>query len=544
MTKRNLLIIIGVLVVVCAAVGVYMYMDAQEIKRIALEKKIRRETLIMAFDELPQTLNPLFEQNSAGLTLLDPIFDGLSKRSGKSVRDYRNGLAIDFIQDDKKHNIFVVELDPDKRWHDAPDHRVTSRDVRFTYECIVNENNASPLRGRINQLIKRIDIVDKFTLRVVFKEDISVHVVRDLLDFKIIPATYYGKAMSVDLRDDAVAQEFAKRPVGTGIFGFQDWQGNKIRYSLIGEPEVEEETEEGTVGQTDVVIRTIETVLVHDLEKQVRMLMDGKIDIILETSPELHEMMDGGGLEHAEYIPLHFYAIAFNTESPKFSNLLVRQAISRAINKVELAQQVGSGNVGGFINKSPFPHNDDRRYSKFRDLLPFNLKQAKRLLKKKRPFSASLIYQDDASKTMERLAGKLALMISELGITVESKGIGMAFDTQLANKTFELALVRHSGFTDGYNIAHLYRSGSSRNITGIGSKKLDRLLDQWENSAFWETRLPAAKKLHRLLLELSPYTYLFSLPTRAYYSPRLENVTIVDPNALLGSVGEWTAVPE
>ncbi len=209
-----------------------------------------------------------------------------------------------------------------------------------------------------------------------------------------------------------------------------------------------------------------------------------------------------------------------------------------------MAKAIRSDEVANYVNIGPFAHNDDKRYAKFTDLLSFNLPEAKKLLQKNGSFSTTLIYQDDASKTMERLASKLALMIGEIGITVEKKGLGMAFDTQLTNKNFEMALIRQSGFTDGYNIANLYRSNSPQNITGINSQRLDGLLDEWENSAFWEQRLPAAKKLHQMLLDISPYTYLFSLPTSAYYSPRLSDVVIVDPNSLLGSVSNWKIIPE
>jgi peptide/nickel transport system substrate-binding protein len=544
MSKRNT--IIGLIViVVLAVVGIYYYLDIQEKKRIAIEKKIRQETLIVAFNELPDSLNPLFEQNAAGLTLLDPLFDGLANRSGQEAREYVNGLATDFVQDEKNRNVFLVELDQDKRWHDGPEHMVTARDVRFTVECIKNPNNRSPIRGRIDQLIETVDIVDNFTVRIVFKENISVHVVRDLLGFKIIPTQYYGKPMSLDLRSDPVAQEFARKPVGTGPYKFKDWTGNSIVFSSVREQpaaEMEEVSEQGLAKQS--FIHTIEASLVHDQEKQVRMMIDGKLDLILETSPNLHAMLDEQGLKHADYIPLHFYTLAFNTISPVFSDKAVRQAVAKSINKVELAQQVRNGDVSEYINLGPFAHNDDKRYQKFDDLQAFNLDAAKKLMKGKKSFKATLIYQDDASKTMERLASKTALQLEAVGGTIETKGLGMAFDTQITNKNFEMALVRHSGFTDGYNIARFYRSDSPANITSVASEQLNKSLDAWENSAFWEQRLPAAKQLHEMISDLSPYVFLFSLPTSAYHSARLDNVMIVDPNALLGSVQEWVVMPE
>lgn len=544
MSKRN--VIIGLIVVVAlAVVGIYYYYSVQEKKRLAIEKKNRQETLIVAFNEMPDSLNPLFEQNAAGLTLLDPLFDGLANRSGQEAREYVNGLATDFIQDEQQRNVYLVELDQKRRWHDSPDHMVTARDVRFTVECIKNPNNRSPLRGRIEQLIDTVDIVDNFTVKIVFKESISVHVVRDLLGFKIIPTQYYGKPIALDLRNDPVAQEFARKPVGTGPYKFKEWTGNSIFFTSVREQtpaEMEDVSDQGLAKQS--FIRTIEATLVHDQEKQVRMMIDGKLDLILETSPNLHAMLDEQGLKHADYVPLHFYALAFNTITPVFSDKTVRQAVAKAINKVELAQQARSGDVTGYINLGPFPQNDDKRYQKFEDLQAFDLEAAKKLMKGKKSFKATLIYQDDASKTMERLAAKTALQLEAIGGTIESKALGMAFDTQISNKNFELALVRHSGFTDGYNISRFYRSDSPSNITSVASNQLDKALDAWENSAFWEQRLPAAKQLHDMISDLSPYVYLFSLPTSAYHSARLDNVMIVDPNALLGSVQEWIVMPE
>ncbi|MCG8339388.1 MAG: ABC transporter substrate-binding protein [Proteobacteria bacterium] len=543
MSKRNM-IIGGVAVLIVAAIGLFYYLDVQEKKRLAIERKIRQETLIVAFNQMPDTLNPLYEQNAAGLTLLDPLFDGLANRSGREPREYIDGLATDFIQDEKNRNIFIVELDQEKRWHDDPEHMVTARDVRFTVECIKNPNNRSPLRGRINQLIDRVDIVDNFTVRIVFKENISIHVVRDLLAFKIIPTQYYGKPMSLDLRSDPVAQEFARKPIGTGPYKFDEWTGNTLRFTStkaeVGTGE-EEVSEQGLAKES--IIRTIEATLVHDQEKQVRMMIDGKLDLILETSPNLHAMLDEKGLKHANYIPLHFYAIAFNTISPKFSNKKVRQAVAKAVNKLELAQQVRSGEVEEYLNLGPFAHNDDKRYQSFKDMQKFDLKAAKKLMRRNKGFNTTLIFQDDASKTMERLASKAALQLEEIGIKVETKGLGLAFDTQIQNKNFEMALVRHSGFTDGYNIARFYRSDSPSNITSVSSERLNKILDSWENSAFWEQRLPAAKTMHAMISDMSPYVFLMSLPTSAYHSARLDNVMIFDPNALLGSVEEWVVLP-
>ena len=59
--------------------------------------------LIIAVDDQPDTLNPIFEQNPTGVALIDPLFDGLFNRTGERIGEYENGLALDIIQDEKDH---------------------------------------------------------------------------------------------------------------------------------------------------------------------------------------------------------------------------------------------------------------------------------------------------------------------------------------------------------------------------------------------------------------------------------------------------------
>ncbi len=540
-SKKKIIIIVAVLLI-CLVAGFFVYKNKQE--------KQRNETLITAFDKLPQTLNPLYEQNSSGLILLDTIFDGITNRSGLRINDYQYGVALDLFQSENDPKLYTVELDTSIKWHDYTEenkHTLTTKDVRFTYECIMEESNNSPLRGRISKLIDRIEIVNDSELKIFFKEAISPNKVGWLLPFKIIPATYYGKAMGAKLRTDAVAQEFAKNPIGTGKYRIEEWKGNSIVLVKAWDEEIKPPTDSQPAPESSEVVKgqkinRIEVVLVHDLEKQARMLIDGKIDLVFESDPDLHKMLDGSGLRHEKYVPRHFYAIAINTKSEKFSDIQVRKALALSIDKEQLAQLVTSTNGSDYVNKGPFPHNDDKRYKKFREKYPLDIAKARLILDKVGDFKATLIYPEEQFSTMERIASKISQMASEAGITVEQKALGMAFSNQLAQKNYDLALVKHSGFTDGYNISHLYLSGSEQNITGVASETLDGALKKWENTAFWIERLPLAKIVHKKIGELCPYVYLFSLPSSAYYSPKLANVKIIDPSSLFGSVSNWRIV--
>ncbi|MCP3925096.1 MAG: ABC transporter substrate-binding protein [Desulfobacterales bacterium] len=531
-SKKKLIIIVSALVV-CLIAGFFVYKSKQG--------DIRYTTLITAFTEMPQTLNPVFDQNSTGLILVNAVFDGITNRSGIRKDDFRFGIANDLAQDENNPKLYTIEINTDLKWHDYTEenkHTVSAKDVRFTYECIMEKENNSPLRARMSKLIDRLEVESDSEIKIYFKEAISPNKVGWLLPFKIIPRTYFGKAMSTNLRTDTVAQDFAKMPIGSGRYKMEEWKGGTILLSSFAKVAVEIEGEEVTVVKGKKVER-IQATLVQDVQKQSKMLIDGTIDLVFDSDPDLHKMLDEKGLKHENYVPLHFYALAFNTTKEPFDDKMIRRAVSMSIDKGEVTKQLIPENHQGYVNYGPFPHNDDKRYKQFKRYLKHDVNKARKILDDFGSFTATLIYPEEEAGRMQRVAAKITQMASDVGIKINSKAIGLAYKTQLQQKNYELALVKHSGFSDGYNIASLYTSNNPQNITGLALPKLDKVLDKWQNTAFWDERLPLAKIVHKQILNHSPYVYLFSLPTSAYYTPRLTNVKITDPAALLSSVHTW-----
>jgi peptide/nickel transport system substrate-binding protein len=532
-SKKKLIIIISLLVV-CLIAGFFVYQSKQG--------DIRSTTLITAFTEMPQTLNPIFDQNSTGLILGNVVFDGITNRSGIRKDDFRFGIANDILQDETNPKLYTIEVNTDLKWHDYTEenkHTVSAKDVRFTYECIMEKENNSPLRARISKLIDRLEVESDSEIKIYFKEAISPNKVAWLLPFKIIPRTYFGKAMSTNLRTDAVAQEFGKMPIGSGKYNVDEWKGGTIllkEFALNVEAVDGEEKKAVIKGKK---VERIQATLVQDVQKQAKMLIDGTIDLVLDSDPDLHKMLDEKGLKKEKYVPLHFYALAFNTTKEPFDDKMIRRAISMSIDKEEITKVVVSDNAQAYVNYGPFPHNDDKRYKKFKRYLKHDVSKARKILDDFGAFTATMIYPEEEAGRMQRVAAQITKMLSDVGITINSKALGLAYKTQLQQKNYELALVKHSGFSDGYNIAGLYTSNNPQNITGLKLPKLDKVLDRWQNTAFWAERLPLAKIVHKEILNQSPYVFLFSLPTSAYFTPRLTSVTINDPHALLSSVHSW-----
>lgn len=538
MNKNMKLGLAGLLVLIVAVVGFVMYKQKQHEELVA--KIERKGNVIVALTELPETLNPVLASSDSATTLNNLLFDGLTNLSGERIDHFQYGAAMELIQDGKDLSIYHVTVNTDKTWHDDPNHKLSAADVLHTYECIINEENDSPLRGRISRLIEGVEVLDDAHLTIDFKEAIAPARVGWVLPFKLIPATYKGQPMGKNLKTDTVAQEFSKAPVGTGRWAFVKWEGNDIVFEDTQAEALNlEEATKATLAGLDSV-RNLTFTQVRDREKQAKLLLDGNIDLVLNSDPDLHQKLSDAGLQHADYVPHYFYALAFNTAKAPFDSADVRRGVAMSIDKADVASAVWSQEPEKFVNHGPFPHNSERQYENFEEMNPFKPGVAKKMLKKAEGTAATLIYPEEASGMMERFAGKVVQFVNEAGLQVEPKGLGRAFETQLSNGNFDVALVRHSGFTQGYDISPLFHSESSKNISGWGQPRFDKTLIAWRDAAFWETKLPLSREVHKTLSKESPYVFLFTLPTRAYFSPRVEKVLIADPSALLNTVHTWT----
>jgi len=534
--------LIGGLVALTIASGVGFALMKQKQHDALVAKIERKSTLIVGLSKNPQTLNPVLATDDSAKNIGDLVFDGLTNLTGERIDDFQLGAASELMQDGENLNVYEVYLDTKKTWQDDPNHKLSSQDVRFTYEAIINPQNNSPLRGRISKLIDHIKVIDPSSFEIHFKEAVAPARVGWVIPFKIIPATYYGKPMSTDLRNDPVAQEFNRKPIGTGAFQVVSWQGNEIKLVQLGLDPINLEKATQTTLDQIKKIHHVTFQQIHDRTKQAKMIMDGQLDLILDSDPDLHVKLDGAGLKHSDYIPHYFYALAMNNQKAPFDRATTRRAIAKGVNKAEVAATVWNQSPEKYVNVGPFPHNSERQYDSFRDLNSYNPKAAVKGLASLEGTSATLIFPEEASNMMERFAGKIAQQLGEAGLKVETKALGRAFDTQLNNGNYDLALVKHTGFTQGYDISPLLLSNSSQNITGYRNKGMDDTLNAWVNTGFWAEKLPLSKQIHQQISLDAPYAFLFTLPTRAYHSARLDQVTITDPSALLKTVGQWNVV--
>jgi len=510
--------------------------------------KAQPKGMTVAVSTLPDSLNPVLEQNTSGLNADELVFDGLTNfeitedsSSGRGVLYADLALAEYIEQDTSDKKTYTVTL-RDVYWHDSTaekPHVVTADDVAYSYQAYVLPENNSPKRDYILSFIEDVQAVDEKTVKILFKNPIPEFRAYPVLTFKIIPHFYKGQEMSVNLREGENERNFATSPVGTGPFKLASWEiGKWLTFSANGLY-----SSVKNVPQADslVIKRTIDPIV------RMNELRKGSINMILETNPmDRASVAKIDNVDINSYMPYAFYDVEINTSL--FQSAEGRQAMAMALDKRNLIPGITDQRDGVVLNNGPFPSNlfevsvPDYYKDEVPNLLPYNLEKAKFLAEKGgiSGQNAILIYPDSMGDFGKQMAEGIVAQLSKIGLNVEARRTGDQVFNRMVNKekSFELALVYREGFDNVYSsMGAYYRSGSAENVTGIADKELDSLFDEWEKTNVTKDWIDLTLKINKRVSELSPALYLCSLQ-KDVYSRGLSNILIATDNPFL-SAEDW-----
>ena len=160
--------------------------------------------------------------------------------------------------------VWTFFLQQNVRWHDG--HPFTARDVKFSFESRLDPDLPFYLRGNLAGL-RRVDIVDEYTVNMVFDEPkASLPVILGYL-MDILPEHLLKGYAPKDLVNPA---EFLQRPIGTGPFKFEEFIPNS-HVTLVAN----EAYFEGRPRLDTIVFKVI-----ADLDVQVAQLQTGALDFV------------------------------------------------------------------------------------------------------------------------------------------------------------------------------------------------------------------------------------------------------------------------
>ncbi len=213
-------------------------------------KPAKDDTLVMNFHDDPDTLNPVTSHDTTSESLQRNVYQPLAQRSYPDPDQWEPVLAESW-EFDKDKLEFTVHLRKGVKWHPMalpsgkplPAKEFTARDVKFTFDCILNQNvEAASLRSyyedpdateESEKYKIKVSVVDDYTVKIrwskpyFLSEDYS-------LDIPMVPRHVFsvdeqGEPISFDFGSKEFADGFNNhwantKMCGTGPLLFKEWK--------------------------------------------------------------------------------------------------------------------------------------------------------------------------------------------------------------------------------------------------------------------------------------------------------------------------------
>lgn len=486
------------------------------------------------------TITPLSVRTLA-LTAPKPLGDTLSQFAGRHpeariVRIWSNGNLgeISFLGDaavvradlqkfltehaggegasleDVAAPVFLAEpevtfhLRKDVRWQDgAP---FTSRDVKFTYDALMDDRVASPRKSDY-ELVLSLETPDEHTVRVVYRRPFSPALESWMMS--IVPAHLLSETPP-----DQWPLKFNRAPVGTGPFKFAEWKTNQlVRVTrndgyFRGRPHLD-----------GIVFLTLPDPLTLRLAFETRQIDFWSVD------PWAVGSFRGDARFTLFSAPSNSYNyIGWNLRRPLFQDLRVREALAHAVNIGQMIRYVlygyGTQSTGIFTPEMWFFNPQVRP-------LDYDPAKARRLLAEAgwKPGADGILEKDGQRFAFTLLTNNGNVIRSDIATLVQAdlKAVGIEVKVEMyewavflknfVNKgdfdAVVLGWALGQGF-DQFQIWHSSQTGPEQlNMVGYKSHAADRLLETIREEFDRQKIITLCGELQQLIYKDQPYLFLF-----------------------------------
>ena len=205
-------------------------------------------------------------------------------------------------------------------------------DVVYTYNTVSAPDSGVKFQ-RIVNWIDNVEKVGPFTVRIHTKGPFPQALEFLAGPMPIYPNEYYAKAGTAGMSNN---------PIGTGPYKVVSMKPGE-EYTLTRNDDYTWGSPKGTAKITNVIVREI-----PDVQTQVAELISGGIDVTADLTPDLVaklQGMPGVSAEMAETLRIFYLGMdaSGRTNSDPAKNLKVRQAISHAINRQAIVDNLMGG---------------------------------------------------------------------------------------------------------------------------------------------------------------------------------------------------------
>ncbi len=349
------------------------------------------------------------------------------------------------------------------KFHDGS--TLTSDDVRFTFERLLDDNNHSPNKDKVSA-ISVIDTPDPLTVRIHTKQPFA-----PLLTFLANART--GTQIVPRKVVEADPSGFGRKPVGTGAFKLAEWTPNQgLRfvahrdYFVPGLPK----------------LGTVNTPLIAEETSGVTALLGHQVDLT-STAPfaDIPELMKRKEIRVLRQPGLNTRFISLNNRKPPFDDVHFRRAVSLAFDRNVLVRVVLFGE--GVAQSGLIPPSLKASYDPApRPLTTYNAERAKaELSQSKYGAGTEAVMLTWGSGWWKRVAEVITAQVNQtIGtkLKVEVNEANTVF-ARLKSRDYQCSVWGWLGMIDpdeySYDLLH---TKGWRNFAYYSNPKLDALLTE------------------------------------------------------------------
>lgn len=444
--------------------------------------KVKRTDVVIGDLKDASTLDPHKTADEYSSKFFNHIYNSLMKQGNDLTLEPSLAEKWEYKSDTE----IIFYLKKGVKFHNGEE--LKSSDVKFSIERMMNEVS---IRSNFSS-IASVDTIDDYTVRVMTSEP-SPQLMWNLA----------GTSASIVSQKavEELGADFGKNPVGTGPMKLKEWRKNN--YIVLSR---NENYWDGLPAATSLTFKVIP-------ESTMRMvsLRSKSIDISLATVPT-----DIGGIKNKSYLKTEGYLshsmvyMAMNNQKPPFDNLLVRQALSHAIDKESIVTMVleGEGIPLNSVLTSSFQVDNSVNY------YPYDIEKAKSLLSEAgfpNGFDTKIYVAGDLdSKAAQVIQADFLKINVNLDITL----VELSTVLDYANRgEYELCILKNGAYGNPLtSMANLFRSDASAsegNKSFYKNTKVDVLLKSAKTDMNEQSRNEAYSAAAKIIMEDAPIVPLY-----------------------------------
>jgi len=462
--------------------------------------------LITRMSAETENLNPYTSSDAYASRINEFIFESLLERDNRTL-DMIPELAETWeISEDKLTYTFT--LYEGTRFSDGQP--LTTEDVKFSFDTIMNPKVDAPHLRNYYKDVTACEIVDARTVRFLCSKPYFRHIVM-LGSLEILPKHVYGAG-------DFNTHPNNRNPIGSGPYILEKWDpGQQI--VLAENP--------GYWGKRPYISKRIFKIILSD-GPALQALTAGQLDSMGLTSEQWvrqtnSERFTGQFNKFSFYQPYYNY-IGWNSRRPQFSDKMVRRALTMLLNREDIRDKIFHG-LAIIVTGTSFV--DTPEYKKEIKPWPYDPEQAKKLLteagwtdsdsdgvrdKDGTAFRFELIIKND-SPEMEQIGTIFQNELKRAGIGMSLRPLEWAtFLQQIDARKYDACILGWSmpPDIDPYQVWHsTMAEGTGSNFVGFSNAEADQIMETARQTFDREERIKLYHRLHEILHEEQPYTFLF-----------------------------------